>query len=155
MLYKCWDPGSWISGCRGRAHTVKVWAVGCTIRFTGEINVFKQGGDWERSRPPGSENTHNLLMTLREISSACDHVAEMLLILISTLSTWLMEVKSSIWPCKEKSHDFDWAQTFSFKFCPNYSLLFSINGCHAGFWIRSSLAVSACQINRLFLFVHS
>ena len=45
------------------------------------------------------------------MSSANDHVAEMLLILINLLATWLNAAKSKIWAYKEKYHDFMWAQS--------------------------------------------
>ena len=50
-------------------------------------------------------------MTLRQISWACDHVAEMLLILINLLTTWLIKAKFWIFPSQEKYHDFEKAQS--------------------------------------------
>ena len=43
------------------------------------------------------------------MSSACEHLAEMLLILILLLVHWLFDAKSQMWLSKEKSHDFVWA----------------------------------------------
>ena len=40
------------------------------------------------------KNAHNFLTTVRQISWACDHLAEMLLILVNLSATWLIEVKS-------------------------------------------------------------
>ena len=45
-------------------------------------NVFQHGGDWERSRPQGTKNVHSFLMTVRNMSWACGHVIDILLIII-------------------------------------------------------------------------
>ena len=61
-------------------------AVDWCICFTRKI---QHGGDWERSRPQGLKNVHNCLMTVRPLSWACGHGAEMLLILKKLFSPWL------------------------------------------------------------------
>ena len=44
--------------------------------------------------PQGPQKDHNVLVTLKEMSWSCDHVAAMWLILIILLATWLFEAKS-------------------------------------------------------------
>ena len=50
-----------------------------------KINVFQHGADWERSRPQGPKNVHNLLMAVRKMNSAYGYVTEMLVILKKTI----------------------------------------------------------------------
>ena len=50
-----------------------------------KINVIQHGCDWERSWPEAPKNVHNFLITVQKISSACDLIAEMLLILKYTI----------------------------------------------------------------------
>ena len=54
------------------------------------IRKIQHGGDWERSRPQGQKNVHNILLTVRPLSGACGHGAEMLLILTKLFFTWLL-----------------------------------------------------------------
>ena len=65
----------------------------------GKIYVFQHGGDWERSLCP--KNVHIFLFTLLKITWACDHVAEMLLILRPLFSTWLSP--RYIWPTVQRN----------------------------------------------------
>ena len=44
--------------------------------------------------PQGPTNDHNFLMTVQQMRRACNHVAEMLLIIINLLANCLIEVKS-------------------------------------------------------------
>ena len=74
---------------------------GC-ICFTRET---PHGGDWERSRPQGSKNVHNFLMTVRPLSWACGHGTEMLLILKKYFDL-IVPRYIQIWQSKEMSHDF-------------------------------------------------
>ena len=61
-------------------------AVDWCICFTRKI---QHCDDWERSRPQGQKNVHNFLLTVRPLSWACEHGAEMLLILKKLFSNWL------------------------------------------------------------------
>ena len=58
-----------------------------------KINVFQHGGDRERCRPQASKNVHNVLITVRKKSSACDLVAEMLLILKNIIFDLIIQGK--------------------------------------------------------------
>ena len=64
---------------------VKVNMALAVTSFSKKINVYQHSGDWERSRPQGQKNVHNLLMPLRKMSWACNLVAEMLLIQNKTI----------------------------------------------------------------------
>ena len=62
-------------------------AVDWCICFTQNI---QHGGEGEPSRPQGPKNVHNFSMTVRSLSWACGHGAEMLMILKKLFSTWLL-----------------------------------------------------------------
>ena len=79
----------WSSSLSGQPWTSphRPWIV--VFVSDGEICVFQNGGDWERSiKPQGLKNAHNFLPTLWQMSWACDHVAGMLLILINLFLNW-------------------------------------------------------------------
>ena len=60
------------------------------------------GGDWERSRPQGPKNVHNLLLAVRPLSWACGHGTEM----SKTIFDLITPRYFPIWQFKEMSHDF-------------------------------------------------
>ena len=55
---------------------------------------FQNGGDRERSRPQALRNAHNVLLTVRKTSPACDLVAKMLLILKNIIFDLIIQAKS-------------------------------------------------------------
>ena len=73
--------------CGDGCHVFLSEAVYGWICFSRKI---QHGGDWEQSRPQGPKNVHNFLMTVRPLSWACGHGAEMLLILKKLFLTWLL-----------------------------------------------------------------
>ena len=75
---------------------------GC-ICFTRKI---QHGGDWERSRPQGSRNVQNFLMTVRPLSWAFGIETEMLLILKKPIFDLITPQYFLIWQSKEMSHEF-------------------------------------------------
>ena len=76
--------GGILPASRGRAQRCGSWIA--VFVLPGKISVFRLGGDWMRFRPQGPRNAHFILMTVRQMSSACDRIDEMLLILINLMS---------------------------------------------------------------------
>ena len=76
-------------------------------------------GVTESDLDPTLKNAHNILVTVRKIGSACDLVAEMLLILKNIFFDLIIQGQVLDITSKEMSHDFVWGQSVAETFRHN------------------------------------
>ena len=107
ILYFCWTGGSKVYMDSNRSERwcarhycdvrvcVEGGGVDYCIHFTRKNQRFSTWRWLRAMSTPRFENARNVLMTARHMSWACELAAEMLLILISLFSTWLIQAKVS------------------------------------------------------------